>query len=288
MASDDDFFVLRRFGKLGARVALLMQNRIVQLEEELLKEDEESRNRGDHSGSFRNDPREQRNKILEELLGRMERYRLSLRLIDIEVSLPSNQTGAYTSIERFILDHSDLKSRPEASKSQIRNVRQWLENNNRPIQEEEATFIERDGDLIPVVSKTKPPLRRLIDKMGYIGRWTCCRQAEGELNDTHYNSEANWYSETTIYSKEKRIDKFVTCTTILLGLAMLIGPLWLLQHLVIRRDAQARLIVITCFMVVFTVLLSIVTVAKPFEVLAATAAYGAVLMVFMQLGLPYG
>lgn len=90
MASDDDFFVLRRFGKLGARVALMMQNRIAQLEEELLNEDRASRDLGQHSGSFRNDPREQRTKLLEELVGRMEKYRLSLYPIMVEVSLPSN------------------------------------------------------------------------------------------------------------------------------------------------------------------------------------------------------
>ena len=75
------------------------------------------------------------------------------------------------------------------------------------------------------------------------------------------------------------MDKFVTCITIALGLAMLIGPLWLLQHF-----TTARLVIITVFLVVFTLLLTIITVAKPFETLAASAAYGAVLMVFMQLG----
>ncbi len=61
---------------------------------------------------------------------------------------------------------------------------------------------------------------------------------------------------------------------------MIVGPLWWLQNLAAQK---ARLAVITGFLVVFTFLLSILTVARPFEVLAATAAYGAVLMVFMQI-----
>lgn len=65
-----------------------------------------------------------------------------------------------------------------------------------------------------------------------------------------------------------------------LGVGMLVGPLWWLQH---QNGLKARLAVITGFLIVFTILLSILTVARPFEVLAATAAYGAVLMVFMQL-----
>lgn len=66
---------------------------------------------------------------------------------------------------------------------------------------------------------------------------------------------------------------------------MLIAPLWLLQYVYIAEpDMKARLKVISGFLVGFTALLNIVAVARPFEVLAATAAYGAVLMVFMQLG----
>lgn len=68
---------------------------------------------------------------------------------------------------------------------------------------------------------------------------------------------------------------------------MLIGPLWLLQYVYIEQpDLKSCLKIITGFLVGFTVLLSVVAVARPFEVLAATAAYGAVLMVFMQLGNP--
>lgn len=68
-----------------------------------------------------------------------------------------------------------------------------------------------------------------------------------------------------------------------LGVGMLVGPLWWLQHLSAKDGLKARLAVITGFLIVFTILLSILTVARPFEVLAATAAYGAVLMVFMQI-----
>lgn len=90
--------------------------------------------------------------------------------------------------------------------------------------------------------------------------------------------------QATIYNKESRIDKFVTCATIAIGLAMLLVPLWLLQYFTSRRtDTTNKLWIITAFLIGFAVLFSVLTVARPFEVLAATAAYGAVLMVFMQL-----
>ena len=95
-----------------------------------------------------------------------------------------------------------------------------------------------------------------------------------------YN-EDDFERTSTVYSKDELVNKIVTFLTIVLGLGMLIGPLWWLQNI---SNNEKRLGVITGFLFIFTGLLSILTVAKPFEVLAATAAYGALLMVFMQLG----
>lgn len=74
MSSDDDFFVLRKFGKLNARVALMMQDRITQLEEELGSIDEDCRHLGASNGTFRHDKFERRQQILEQLARKLERY----------------------------------------------------------------------------------------------------------------------------------------------------------------------------------------------------------------------
>jgi len=65
------------------------------------------------------------------------------------------------------------------------------------------------------------------------------------------------------------MDALVTFVITSVGLGMLIGPLWLLKH---QIDETTRLQIISSCLVVFSGLLSIVTVAKPFETLAATAA----------------
>lgn len=45
------------------------------------------------------------------------------------------------------------------------NVKRWFKNaNEKVIHGEEKQYIDKDGDLIPVVSKIKTPLRRFIDK----------------------------------------------------------------------------------------------------------------------------
>jgi hypothetical protein len=62
---------------------------------------------------------------------------------------------------------------------------------------------------------------------------------------------------------------------------MLIGPLWWLNFVTVQ---EKRLGIITGFIVVFFALLVVATTAKVADALAAAAAYSAVLMVFLQLG----
>ncbi|EMR64000.1 hypothetical protein UCREL1_9029 [Eutypa lata UCREL1] len=77
------------------------------------------------------------------------------------------------------------------------------------------------------------------------------------------------------------MDAFASGVIIAVGSAMLIAPIWILQAL---NDPKAKLGVITGFIFAFLLILSLAMVAKPFEALGATAAYAAVLMVFLQLG----
>ena len=77
MASDHDFFVLRRFAETSARVALLMQDQISELEEMLDHEDACACFDNAHSGTFRHEPRANRRAIMLKLTDKIERYRKS-------------------------------------------------------------------------------------------------------------------------------------------------------------------------------------------------------------------
>lgn len=72
-----------------------------------------------------------------------------------------------------------------------------------------------------------------------------------------------------LYS-DKKIDEFITFTTVLIGLVMLIAPIWILAY---THPVAAKLAIITAFILLFLALVSFGTNAKPFESLAATAAY---------------
>lgn len=65
------------------------------------------------------------------------------------------------------------------------------------------------------------------------------------------------------------MELFVAIIIVSIGLLMLIAPLWVLMFV---GNQIKRLAIITAFIIVFLLLISTVTVAKPFESLAATAA----------------
>ena len=70
--------------------------------------------------------------------------------------------------DQFILNHAQMKARPDATKHQVNNVKAWLFNNDHAIREDEASFIEAEGDLVPVFPKIKVPLRRLIERSDFM------------------------------------------------------------------------------------------------------------------------
>lgn len=262
VASDDDFFVMRIFGSTSARLAMYLQDQIVEQEKALKDADERAMQDGLDSGTFRNDQQSERVEKMSKLLPMIERY------------------------HKFLLGLMDLKSRSKATPFQVGNVRQWLQNANDPILDEEVAYLNEEDDLVPVASTPKAPLRQLIDRfsaLNFLRLPPCIR--ERKRNERLYNADEDFEMQTTVYNKDRLFEKIMTVFTIIVGLAMLIGPLWILQHLSTEpSNLQVRLGVITGFIALFTILTSLFTVAKAFEVLAATAAYGAVLMVFMQFG----
>ncbi|KAI9822405.1 MAG: hypothetical protein M1827_000124 [Pycnora praestabilis] len=253
VASDNDFFVLRQFGTLNARIILMKQDRIAELEQRLEMEDRASLlDPQADNGSFRNESRPERWRILQDLEKQLKDY------------------------NEFVLSYSELKNRPRASGHAVNNVKNWFYNNEEAIAEPERQFVDTDSDLVSLVPKIRTPLRRFLELFDWF-RLSCCFRVKSK-DFVHYSK---WYeSQSTKYHNDTTMDAVVTCVVTILGLGMLIGPMWWLEYL---ADPNKRLGVITGCVTLFTVLLSTVTVAKPFEVVAATAAYTAVLMVYMQM-----
>ncbi|KAL7792735.1 hypothetical protein V8C43DRAFT_282327 [Trichoderma afarasin] len=277
ISSDDDFFILRRFSVLNVRIALALQNQLVMLERQLNELDNkyEESEAQIHNGRFEGDEKD-REELISCIKKKLRKY------------------------NELVLQQSALRSCKPAPSQDIKSIFRWHANHAyRAICENEQQYlhygsvhghpngyehacpetedtrkIRTDDDLICVVQKEKPPLRRVIDSSRIFRTMSLWETKRGDVSE-HDIGDITYFSE-------KRLDLFVSLTTTMIGLAMLVTPLWILQS---TTNLQSKLIIITIFIIVFLLVLSFGMVAKPFEALGATAAYAAILMVFMQLGI---
>jgi hypothetical protein len=144
----------------------------------------------------------------------------------------------------------------------VANLENWHWNyNNLAIAEEEQSYLARTHDLFSVVPREKTPLRRLLERWKSFRIHWLWRDAEAP--------KLPFYETDVKYIADERVETFITVLILAIGLVMLIMPMWILQAL---QSNIAKLGTITAFVVMFLGMVSSVTVAKPFETLAATAA----------------
>ncbi|EHK16063.1 uncharacterized protein TRIVIDRAFT_164287 [Trichoderma virens Gv29-8] len=237
ISSDDDLFLLRRFSVLNVRVALSLQNQLVTLERQLNELDDKYESEGVHNGRFEGD--EKRERLLSSIEEKLRKY------------------------NELLLQQSAIRKYKPAPKQDIKNIlRRHLNHANVAIWEDELQYLYHGGihDLICVVQKEKPPLRRVIDSSRLFRTMDLWKMKRGQGSEDAVGD--------VIYFSERRLDLFVSLTTTIIGLAMLVTPIWILQS---TESLQVKLIVITVFIIVFLLVLSFGMVAKPFEALGATA-----------------
>jgi hypothetical protein len=143
-------------------------------------------------------------------------------------------------------------------------------------------YIDHDDDLVSIHPKTKSPGRNFLENVAFGGTWFpwgipwlrewFSREAPKDI--------VSLRNEETVWPNDQRMEKVSSVLISVAGLAMLIGPVWILAYL---KPIPYRLAVISSFIVVFFVVLA-VTRSRLYESLAATAAYSAVLVVFLQAG----
>jgi hypothetical protein len=277
LASEPDFFVARRFRSLNVRVALRMQDEISRLEEKLARIEEESRqpDKGVDNGTFRKDVVSERVELLDKISTSLYRY------------------------NKFIIQQTTLLKYPAAPSWDITSLKNWhMSHANEAIHREEKTYLEYPDDLIPIGPRDKTPLRRGMDKFLFLRTlpfWrddrsktlsSGGRRRIGDVEDgTGSSKDADLPPDalhpTMSFYNDKVMDHFVSIVTISIGLVMLVVPIWVLQAL---GNASHKLGVITAFVLACLLLTSFAMTSRPLDALGATAAYAAVLMVFLQVG----
>jgi hypothetical protein len=151
-----------------------------------------------------------------------------------------------------------------AAKRQVASVSNWLFNKENAIDTRETAYLDHTSDLVPLVPKLKSPLRQVLETSRRFRLSRCWRT---QPSDTCGNLGID--TGDTYYSSDEKIERFAGLVIVVLGVVMLVGPLWALEFV---HGPVNRLGLITVFIVLFITLVSLATVAKPFESLAATAA----------------
>ena len=154
------------------------------------------------------------------------------------------------------------------------------------IDDVEAAYIRGDhtDDLIPIQPKIKSPIRRFLERSVLLrvkgSRKVFERRPVGwdQIDPTDDGKDREGI---TILGNDKTIDRAAAASTAVSCLVMLVGPLWILEYV---QGITARPGVITGFVALLFVTMALATTAKMSEAIAATAAYSAVLTVFLTLG----
>ena len=155
-----------------------------------------------------------------------------------------------------------MKNLPRAPERDVKSIRNWHYNHGRAaIGTEEQTYLEK-SDLIRVVHEERTPLRQIIDSSLKLRTLSIWRSKEDKPPD--------YDADHVSYYSSKRIDGFASSIIVIIGVIMLITPIWVLQAL---STLSMKLGMITLFISVFLLLVSFAMVTKPFEALGATAAY---------------
>ncbi|KAL5449657.1 hypothetical protein PMIN06_006782 [Paraphaeosphaeria minitans] len=252
MASEDDFFLFRRFGDLNSRTILWLQDRIMRIEDDLKRLDEFVENSKPdeklRNNSFRWDERfmTQRHAHMAELSHLLNHY------------------------NQFIDGYAKVRARPRADKRLLENVKNWLARG--AIAPEECSFLDHTDDLTSIHHRMRPPLGRWLESLSQLHR--------NRLFRSKHCNNAQKRDSGTIISSNYRFDLCTNTSIVIGGVSMLLAPLWCLMY--VNANVK-KLAIITAFIWLFVGLMSVATVNRPGEVVAATAAYAAVLMVFMQV-----
>lgn len=163
-------------------------------------------------------------------------------------------------LDEFLNNYASLRSKPKASSHSIRNVRNWLITHIGSIDDDESGFIEREGDLLNIVTRERTPLRAFLEKFDRFRKSRFFQRAPEAYG---------YHSKTAIYQSDEKIDTFVNVVIGAFGLLMLVIPLWILFSI---ASTKYQLVAITLFIMLFMGSIQSFTIAKPFEALAATAA----------------
>lgn len=166
------------------------------------------------------------------------------------------------------MQQTRLRAYAKAPRRNIKNVSNWHFNHDfRAIDAvEQGYLLNHTDDLVCLADKKSTPLRSAIDTSLRLRTWSGWRD-KAKTADKVPEHDVGIIS----YYSDERMDGFVSGVIVLVGVCMLIVPIWILRCLP-PSSQDMMLVVITVFVFVFLLVLSFFMATKPFEALGATAA----------------
>jgi hypothetical protein len=259
LATDSDFLVFKRFGASNARVLLALQDDVMRKEraladvENALRQSNGPEKEKIHIAKFD----DQADNAVWKLHESLDRYSLFF----LCGWLHSFWGLSDLSADKFLIQVAEIGKWPKADKVNIESLTNWHTYHPDAIKREETLYLLHTADLFRLLPRNAEPLRKFLERWDRFTFFSLWRKEPNLDNPVADRREV-------LYMEDEKIDNFVLFVTVVIWLAMLIVPLWVLYFV---HHAVDRLAIITAFIVVFLAVMALVTDAKPSEMLAATA-----------------
>ncbi|CAF9932280.1 hypothetical protein IMSHALPRED_008841 [Imshaugia aleurites] len=266
--SDDAFMVYRRFGSVYSRLLLSKQDEMTRMEATLLAMDRTDQ--VDNNGHYlMSRPLDVEREQIPEAWEGQSRVKLLERMEKVALEYAD-----------LLLKAQQLKALEMPSNRDYRSVLHFMENDGGQLFEEDMGFIYEKEDLVTlrpgreyawldgVLERTLKVLRCRLTKFFF-----CPKETREKSNDKDIH-----------YYDRGRISTCVTMIITTIVLALLMVPIWLLYRFSVEgtiATSPDTISVVLVFTLVFSAALSAFTKAKRHEIVAASAGYCAVLVVFL-------
>ncbi|KAF2186441.1 hypothetical protein K469DRAFT_706409 [Zopfia rhizophila CBS 207.26] len=271
--SDEGFTMYRRFGYLQSRLLLdkqeelrVLEKKLDRMDKRLTKKDEDRMCSRDMFGS----DVEKHRQLLSDIEAKFCSYANILTAAQQMMAFKRPADADYQSVGRYI-------------------------NNRKPLVEEEATWIQHKEDIVTlrtgrehawlddvVEGFLKICHCRLIDMLFRSKETRKKTEIDSEIMPARPPKDEDKYE---IYYTPSRIAKLTDGILTILVLILLVLPIYLLYHMVHDIGTKKAYVICIGMLLIFTLafssVLSLFTKARRHEILAAAAAYCAVLVVFL-------
>ncbi|KAF3050098.1 hypothetical protein E8E11_002378 [Didymella keratinophila] len=270
ISSDQNLLIFRGFATIHARLLLHLQTEIQRLEKELNRMDEMETD----ELRLKSGAQDARLSRKEKKANKDKRTRCDV-LEDLRIKI--------CQYDEIMINQNAINGFQRESNRDYSNVRAWIENNTPLVSAEEEYILCKDdlwsmrrgregtvfeGAIGNVLKKCEStPLRGIV-------RWIfCSKEVDGKTSD----SSIHYFSPSRI---TKTADVPIAITSVL----FLVAPILAMYELSTRKTKRATygaIGVLVGFSMLFAGTMAIITQAKRHEVFAASAAYCAVLVVFI-------